>query len=63
MVLLNGLLGFIREVWTMACIGPLYEPKQILGLQIAQSRSCLHTLGPKVATTYILGALGKSWFW
>ena len=29
-----------------------------LGLQIAQSRSYLHTLGPKVGIIYILGALG-----
>ena len=29
-----------------------------LRLQIAQSRSYLHTLGPKVGTIYILGALG-----
>ena len=28
------------------------------GLQIAQSRSYLHTLAPKVGTIYILGALG-----
>ena len=30
----------------------------ILRLQIAQSRSCLKTLGPKVRITYVLGALG-----
>ena len=29
-----------------------------LGLQIAQSRSYLYTLGPKVGSIYILGALG-----
>ena len=32
-----------------------------LGLQIAQSREYLHTLGPKVGILYILGALGL-WF-
>ena len=30
-----------------------------LGLQIAQSRSYLCTLGPKVSIIYILGALGE----
>ena len=29
-----------------------------LGLQIAESRSCLHTLGPKLSMVYILGAVG-----
>ena len=29
-----------------------------LGLQIAQSRSYLYTLGPKVGIIYLLGALG-----
>ena len=29
-----------------------------LGLQIAQNRSYLHTLGPKVGLVYILGAIG-----
>ena len=33
-------------------------PTMALGLQTAQRRSYLHTLGPKVGSTYILGALG-----
>ena len=36
--------------------GPVYL---YLWLQIAQSRSNLHTLGPKVGVAYILGALRK----
>ena len=32
---------------------------QTLGLRMAQSRSDLYTLGPKVGITYILGAPGK----
>ena len=35
---------------------PKFPPT--LGLHIAQSRSCLCTLGPKVGMIYILGALG-----
>ena len=34
------------------------ETSLSLGLQIAQSRSYLHSLGPKVGIIYILGALG-----
>ena len=33
-----------------------------LGLQIAPSRSYLHTLGPKVGIIYVLGALGYTLF-
>ena len=36
----------------------LYSQSTSLGLQIAQSRSYLHTLGPKVGMIYILGAIG-----
>ena len=42
--------GFL-EVWDYSII---------VGLQIAQSRSYLHTLGPKVGIIYIHGALGLS---
>ena len=31
-------------------------PNNALGIQIAQSRHCLYTLGPKVGITYILGS-------
>ena len=42
-------------------IGYLDPPgSETLGLQIAQSRSDLCTLGSKVGTTYILGALGEA---
>ena len=46
----------LRMGLPMACYGGLF---QTLGLQIAQSRSYLHTLGPKVGIIYIHGALGK----
>ena len=37
----------------------MYIPEAFsLGLQIAQSRSYMYTLGPKVGIVYILGALG-----
>ena len=32
-----------------------------MGPQIAQHRSYVHTLGPRVGTTHILGALGEVW--
>ena len=38
--------------------GTAYHSSISLGLQIAQSRSYLYTLGPKVGSIYILGALG-----
>ena len=34
-------------------------PIPTLGLQIAQSRPYLHTLGPKVGIAYIIGAPGQ----
>ena len=46
-------------LYERACVN--YEPLAstlTLGLQIAQSRSYLYTLGPKVGIIYILGALG-----
>ena len=44
-----------------ALAGLVYRPKPFfftLGLQIAQSRSYLYTLRPKVCIVYILGAMG-----
>ena len=35
----------------------------IPGLQLAQNRSCLYTLGPKVGIVYIVGALGLLSLW
>ena len=49
---LQGLPRYIRSITTRTIS---------LGLQIAQSRSYLYTLGPKVGNIYILGALGYVW--
>ena len=40
-------------------LSPKSPSTQTMGLQIAQSRSYLYTLGPKVGIIHVLGALGK----
>ena len=46
----------LRAIMTVALFSP--TTGQTLGLQTAQSRSYLYTLGPKVGTIYVLEALG-----
>ena len=59
-----GLDSYLRALSTQVI--PILGPKVSLGLQIAQSRPYLYTLGPKVGIICIHGALGyenRTYFW
>ena len=60
---LHGAFGTVcgQVLWQPQNLGPRGGPEEgvTLGLQIAQSRSYLYTLGPKVGIICILGALGS----
>ena len=48
----------VQTVASSKAVSCCWEYAITLGLQIPQSRSYVHTLGPKVGTIYVLGALG-----